>query len=125
MIKKQCNRVGCNELIPRGQQPPYCKKHLAKMRKDYDTTKRDPKLTRFYKSGNWKRLREIYLKSKYGLCEICLDEGTIQQGDTVHHKTPIETAEGWEQRLDTSNMQLVCRECHAKIHKEKSPFFHR
>lgn len=122
-IQKKCNKIGCSTLIPRGQQPAYCKEHLAAMHKRYDTTQRDPKRTAFYKSQSWKRLRQSVLIEAFGLCGMCSQEGYVKPGDTVHHIIPIETAEGWERRLDRSNLMLVCREHHAKIHKNDKSFF--
>lgn len=75
----------------------------------------------FYNSPAWKTTREEYKRSVGGLCELCWSEGIVKAGEIVHHKTELtpenitdeNTALGW------NNLQLVCRECHAKIHDRR------
>ena len=75
----------------------------------------------FYNSPAWKQTREEYKRSVGGLCELCWSEGIVKAGAIVHHKTPltpenindINIALGWD------NLQLVCRDCHAKIHDRR------
>ena len=73
----------------------------------------------FYKSKQWKKCRELYAASVGGLCEICWDRGRIVPGEIVHHKvflTP-ENINDPNITLNWQNLQLVCRDCHAEIHK--------
>ena len=80
-----------------------------------------PFAEQFYKSQAWKHTRDEYMRSQGGLCEICWANGIIKAGEIVHHKvelTPdnindINIALGWD------NLQLVCRECHAKHHDRR------
>ena len=76
----------------------------------------------FYSSTAWKKCREAYKKSKGYLCEICLSKGKYTPGEIVHHKRHIEpdTITDPEVLLDWNNLQLVCRECHAKEHEYKT-----
>ena len=75
----------------------------------------------FYSGKTWQDTRNAYKKYKHGLCELCLMEGKYNAGEIVHHKEPltpenindINIALGWD------NLQLVCRECHAKIHDRR------
>lgn len=78
--------------------------------------------TKFYKSQAWKKTREAYALSKAGLCEICLTQGRFVPGEIVHHRTHLtpENIDNPEITLGWSNLQLVCRECHARIHQEKT-----
>ncbi|MGE7604937.1 HNH endonuclease [Peribacillus sp. NPDC097675] len=119
-IMKPCSKVGCSQTVPRGQQPPYCDYHKTKANKEYDMNKRDPKRTAFYKGMSWRNLRRSVLVENFHICSMC-----GEFGNTVHHIKPISTQEGWERRLDRSNLTVVCWICHAKIHDEKSPFFHK
>lgn len=72
----------------------------------------------FYNSPAWKQTREEYKRRVGGLCEVCWSEGIVKAGVIVHHKIPltpenisdINIALGWD------NLQLVCRDCHAKYH---------
>lgn len=76
----------------------------------------------FYKSQAWKNTRTAYAKSVGGLCEKCKEQGIIKAGDIVHHKihiTPMNIVDT-NITLDWSNLQLVCRDCHAKIHGSES-----
>lgn len=72
----------------------------------------------FYKSQAWKKCREAYAKSRRGLCEQCLERGLYRPGEIVHHKVHVEPETISDPRvlLDWGNLQLVCRECHAKLH---------
>ncbi|MGG4462619.1 HNH endonuclease [Micromonospora provocatoris] len=71
---------------------------------------------KFYNSRAWKKCRESYFKSKYGLCERCSGPGKI-----VHHKryiTPY-NINNHEITLNHSNLELLCQTCHNKEHNEK------
>lgn len=73
----------------------------------------------FYKSQAWKQCREAYAKSKGYLCERCLDKGIYRTGEIVHHRIHINPSNISEPSvlLDWKNLQLLCRECHAEMHK--------
>ena len=75
----------------------------------------------FYKSKAWKDCRAAYAKSVGGLCEVCLAEGRYVAGEIVHHKTHINPDNISDVRviLDWNNLQLVCRDCHARLHSNK------
>ena len=72
----------------------------------------------FYKSQAWKNCRAAYAKSVGNLCEICLAKGIYRPGDIVHHKIHItpQNITDPEVVLNWSNLQLVCRDCHAQLH---------
>lgn len=76
---------------------------------------------KFYKSKAWERCRREYSKSVGGLCEICLAKGIYRPGVIVHHKCFItpDNIECPEVTLNFSNLQLVCRDCHARIHDKR------
>lgn len=73
---------------------------------------------RLYKSKTWQKTREAYAKSAGGLCEVCLKKGLYNPGVIVHHIVPItpDNIECPEVTLAFSNLQLVCRDCHAQFH---------
>lgn len=121
MLLKACNR--CGNLIPYGS--PYCKectpiveaekeaRRLEAKRegdKRYNKT-RDPKYVRFYNSIEWRTLSATYTQGVGYRCEVCGRVGT-----EVHHKKPIQTPEGWELRLDSTNLELLCTQCHNDRH---------
>ena len=75
----------------------------------------------FYSSKAWQRTRSAYKKSVGGLCEVCYARGIYKAGEIVHHKIHIspQNINDPNITLDWSNLQLVCRECHAAIHERK------
>lgn len=70
---------------------------------------------KFYNSGAWKKCRNGYFQSKYGLCERCAAPGKI-----VHHKKYItpENINDPNITLNWDNLELVCQDCHNKEHHE-------
>ena len=74
---------------------------------------------KFYGSQAWKRCRRDFAKSRHGLCELCAQEGLLVPGVIVHHKvelTPANIADP-HVTLDWGNLQLLCRDCHARVHE--------
>lgn len=73
---------------------------------------------RFYKSKAWQSCRDAYFHKAKGLCELCLQQGRITPGEIVHHKIHItpDNVHIPEVTMDFGNLELVCRECHAKEH---------
>lgn len=73
----------------------------------------------FYGTPAWKATRLAYAKSCGGLCERCLSRGIYRAGEIVHHKihmTPA-TMHDPDVALNWDNLQLLCRDCHALMHK--------
>ena len=73
----------------------------------------------FYYTPAWKSCRKAYAKSKGGLCERCLSRGIYKAGEIVHHKLPLtpDTIKDPNIALNWNNLQLLCRDCHAAVHK--------
>ena len=73
----------------------------------------------FYKTAAWKKIRDSYIKSVGGLCERCYASGIIRHGDTVHHKVPLtpENINDPNITMDFANLELLCRQCHADLHR--------
>ena len=74
----------------------------------------------FYKTKQWKRVRESYAQSVGGLCEICWRNGQVVPGEIVHHKIHLDekNINDPDVSLNYKNLELVCRNCHAMLHKE-------
>ena len=121
MLLKSCNR--CGNLIPYGS--PYCsectpivqaereariQESKKESNKRYNKT-RDPKYVRFYNGIEWRTLSARYSQDKGYRCEECGAMAT-----QVHHKNAIQKPEGWDQRLDYSNLELLCTRCHNERH---------
>lgn len=75
----------------------------------------------FYSTKIWQDCREAYIKSVGGLCERCLRNGLIKHGDTVHHKIHLtpDNINNPALTLNPDNLELLCRDCHADIHRTK------
>lgn len=73
---------------------------------------------KFYKGKKWQDCRNAYAKSVRGLCERCLAKGIIEPGVIVHHKIHLSPENIMDESvaLNWDNLELVCRECHAKLH---------
>lgn len=73
----------------------------------------------FYKGKEWKQCRAAYTKAARGLCEHCLSRGIIKAGKIVHHKIHIDPDNIQDPTitLDFNNLELVCMDCHAELHK--------
>ena len=72
----------------------------------------------FYKSQAWKNCRAAYYTHAGGLCECCLAKGLYNPGVIVHHKEHINPDNITDPRIltDFSNLELLCRRCHAEKH---------
>lgn len=77
-----------------------------------------PFARQFYSSKAWQDCRNEYAKRRFHLCENCLKQGIYKPGVIVHHKIEIDpvTIEKPEITLNFDNLELLCRECHAKMH---------
>lgn len=132
MLQKPCPR--CGKMMDYG--PAYCpacaplaaadaeaakERRIEQKRKQYNRTynkKRDPKFSRFYKSKPWRLMSKAKLEDVNYKCEAGL-EGCTRLACEVHHKKPIQTQEGWDERLEWDNLEAVCISCHNGRHPEK------
>lgn len=78
----------------------------------------------FYRSKLWQHCRAEYVKQAGGLCERCRDRGIIRAGVIVHHINHVspETIHDPQILTDPSNLMLVCRDCHALLHKPEKRY---
>lgn len=123
MLLKSCNRCGhlypyngggyCSTCKPFVLAEREARRAEAKREGDrrYNKT-RDPKYTRFYNSIEWRTLSAKYTQDKAYRCELCGSMAT-----QVHHRKAIQTPEGWELRLDYTNLELLCTKCHNDRHE--------
>lgn len=72
----------------------------------------------FYKSKTWQANRDAYSRSVGGLCEPCAKQGLVVAGEIVHHRIELtpENIHNPAVTMAWSNLELVCRECHALRH---------
>lgn len=76
----------------------------------------------FYKSKRWQQCRQAYYKKAQGLCECCLSKGILSPGVIVHHKIHLTEKNITDPNisLNFNNLELLCRDCHATKHANKS-----
>lgn len=122
MLIKQCAK--CGIYIPYGKS--YCpecerivleerekrkRESIKRYNRTYDKTKRDDRARKFYVSKEWRMLSARYLQDKMYRCERCGNIAT-----QVHHKEHIQTETGWHRRLDITNLEALCLQCHNEEH---------
>ena len=73
--------------------------------------RRDPRYAAFYRSKAWKATSRSKLQRIGFKCEAGLP-GCGRIACEVHHIKPLKTPEGWELRLEWSNLMGVCIQCH-------------
>ncbi len=76
----------------------------------------------FYSSKRWQDCRNAYAKRAHYLCENCLRKGIYRPGEIVHHKIEISPTNIYnpEVTLNFDNLEHVCRECHAELHRKST-----
>lgn len=94
------------------QKAEYLNKRKKSSNSKYNV-KREKKYIQFYNSLDWKRLSLQYMIDKGYRCE---GDGCHNIATEVHHIIPIQTSEGWERRLDYTNLKALCIRCHNKAH---------
>lgn len=128
MVLKPCPR--CKRMMPYG--PAYCEdctpiaqaeleaikeRNIKKKQAKYNA-RRDSKYMAFYRSKAWRLQSRAKLQSVSYQCEAKL-EGCQGLAVETHHIKPIQTPEGWDLRLEWSNLEAVCTSCHNSRHPEK------
>lgn len=130
MLLKACPR--CKRMIPHGwaycpdcapiaeaQRAEAQERRAEYKRKKYNQNynkQRDPKYLTFYRSKEWKITSRAKLQQAGYKCQARL-QGCTHLAVEVHHIKPIQTAEGWELRLDWDNLEAVCTACHNSRHQ--------
>lgn len=89
-------------------------------------------LWRFYKSIEFRHLKEEVLREQHYECQECKKLGKITKADTVHHVQFVRkhpalalskyyTYQGKQYR----NLVALCKSCHNKAHPEKRKNFNK
>lgn len=72
---------------------------------NYHRKVEDDEYIKFYHSTAWKHKRQEILERDYGLCQRCGAEAQL-----VDHIIP--SKDDWSDRLNSDNLQSLCRSCH-------------
>lgn len=75
------------------------------------------KAKKFYNSTKWKRTKNAYKASKFGICERC----EKPNAEIVHHKEYLNDVrlDDADYTLNFQNLELLCIDCHNREHFEK------
>ena len=111
--KPYCNK--CQPIVD-AKRKEAIEAYKKKADKRYDK-KRDPKYRQFYTSHEWRALSRYMIVHAEYQCEDCRKDGRVTVATEVHHIKPIQTPEGWQQRLDQGNLVVLCPICHNNRHK--------
>lgn len=83
-------------------------------------------LWKFYKSKEFRHLKEEVLREQHYECQECKKRGKINKADTVHHvqfvrKYPALALSKYytHNGKQYKNLIAVCKSCHNKLHPEK------
>ena len=92
------------------------------MTKLMENMSKDKTYNQMIHSVRWQKLRREKLMQSYW-CERCrINEGRNVPARCVHHITPVETAVTIEDKerlmFSIGNLQSLCCDCHAAVHKE-------
>lgn len=89
-----------------------------------------PEHDKMFNDKRWPGIKAFVWQRDGGLCRVCkregieagVDGGYIKSGFACHHVIPFESAKSQAEMerlfLDVNNIILVCKDCHAKIHRE-------
>lgn len=118
----RCRALGCHNVVEWPAR--YCAQHKSfeaaadEKKRDYwkynhitrnlSVSKREQ--YKFYKTQQWKHLRQLVLDRDYYLCQYCKARGRLTQGNIVDHVVPIEVDVSRE--ADETNLAVICRNCH-------------
>lgn len=101
----------CSKCLQIHEHKFHCKKRVATR----NTTQDQDKLNRFYRSYQWRKLKEEKRKDILYQCEVCNSLGGIGFCDEVHHVLKVTTPKGWEARFDYDGLLGVCVMHHKEI----------
>lgn len=128
-MKRRCEWGGCRQLVDISNR--YCETHKTESDRDYNKRVRNNEVVQlngvsnkeiadFYASAEWKRVRLAVLSRDNYICQNCLREGRVHEGNLVHHKVELRDVGGWDRRLDMTNLETINRGCHNKVWHKNS-----
>ena len=100
-----CHHRGCVAIVDAAQR--YCPTHSREASRHAFRHGADDA---FYKSGNWRKLRDWHI-AQQPLCQLC-----AQPGNVVDHVVPIQ--QGGE-RYAVANLQTLCHACHNRKRQQE------
>lgn len=105
--RRPCAAPGCPRLVDRVS---HCPAHARQVEQQ-----RGSRILRGY-DQQWRTLRDSFMsRSTNQLCRACQSQGIITLATDVDHVVPFESISD-PRRLDPSNLQPLCKRCHALKH---------
>jgi len=104
--KIACTFKGCSNLVEPGNGG-LCEVHQRKRHKDYQKSRGDRSVTKFYNTKAWQVARRAALMRDGGWCVMCGEK----PAEVVDHIVEIKDG-GCKTCLD--NLQSLCAACHTK-----------
>ena len=84
---------------------------------------KENRLYSFYKSKEWRHLKEEILKENNYECAMCRESGKVTKAETVHHvqhvkKYPwLALSKTYKYKgIEYKNLIPLCHDCHDKVH---------
>jgi 5-methylcytosine-specific restriction endonuclease McrA len=130
-IVHECGQPLCHQIVPvsqrycdvhqrmheeewRKQKDDYRRSKLAKSikaqkAKTYDLTERDKEATAFYRSRQWRSVRDAVYARDGATCQSC--GNVVTDRKIVDHIIPLRLCKGG-QALDSANLWTLCYRCH-------------
>lgn len=121
MRQRKCAVSSCRNKVELPAR--YCEAHQGHSNTQYNKHVRyndsNKKYSEFYHSTQWRNVRKVKLMEQ-PLCEVCLAQGKYTNADMVHHKIELRSPNGWKYRLEITNLESICYECHNKANHQYS-----
>jgi len=95
------------------QHKPAWIPSTAQRHREYQRTRQDKEVQRFYWSAAWLKLRRYHLAHN-PLCEHCKIAGHLVRATIVHHRIPLKI--GANISLHDENLESLCKSCHSRLH---------
>ena len=84
---------------------------------------KDNRLYSFYKSKEWRHLKDSVLKEHHYECSMCKENGKISRATTVHHVQYVKKHPEFAlsrtylyKGKEYPNLIPLCHDCHDKVH---------
>lgn len=84
------------------------------------TWRNTPFAHEFYHSKAWQTVRQLVWDRAHGLCEACLEKGSVAPARVVHHKIPLneQNMKDPDISLNPERLVALCHDCHAEAHQK-------
>ena len=128
--RNEPNRSGSRPRKPSSSWKPYPGDRMEIRGKSMSWKRFRPEHDKMFKDKRWPAIKAFVWQRDGGLCRVCkregieagVDDGYIKSGFACHHVIPFESAKSKAEMerlfVDVNNIILVCKDCHAMIHRE-------